>query len=70
MEEKAVNILVKLEKLLDRAAEKNVDFPEIEDEMDSLEEDVENAKTPGDLKAVMDRAKELGNKVNRRMKKR
>ena len=69
MEEKAVDILVKLEKLLDKGSEKNIYFPEIEDEMDGLEEEIEKARDPDDLKKVIDRAKQLGSKVNKRLKR-
>ena len=69
LEEKAVDILVKLEKLLDKAANKNIYFPEIEDEMDGLEGEIEDAKSIEELEAVMAKAKKLGNKVNRKLKK-
>ena len=69
MEEKAVDTLVKLEKLLDKGSEKNIYFPEIEDEMDGLEEEIEKARDPDDLKKVIDRAKQLGSKVNKRLKR-
>lgn len=69
LEEQALNILVKLEKLLDKGANRNKYFPEIEDEMDGLEEEIEKASSPGELKAIIKRAKGLGNKVNREMKK-
>jgi len=69
LEEKAVDILVKLEKLLDKGSEKNIYFPEIEDEMDGLEEEIEKARDPNDLKKVIDRAKQLGSKVNKKLKR-
>ena len=69
LEEKAVDILVKLEKLLDKAANKNIYFPEIEDEMDGLEGEIEDAKSVDELEAIISKAKKLGNKVNRKLKK-
>jgi len=69
MEEQAVDILVKLEKLLDKGTEKNIFFPEVEGEMDGLEEEIEIAQNPNDLERVIDRAKQLGIKVNRRLNK-
>ncbi|MDP6154834.1 MAG: hypothetical protein QF682_01690 [Candidatus Thermoplasmatota archaeon] len=68
LEEQAVDILVKLEKLLDKGSEKNIYFPEIEDEMDGLEEEIEKARNPNDLKKVIGRAKQLGSKVNKRLR--
>ena len=69
LQEQALNILVKLEKLLDRAADKDLYFPEVEDEMDGLESEIEGAASVDELKRTIDKAKKLGNKVNRELKK-